>query len=384
MLTMQFAHFLDDELKADDDGDDEKRAEEVDDEALRGLVGDLREIMGAFNCGNARRSPSASGSSSSSSSLSVAAQRISVGDESLGYWGFNDCRFMLKDDKLAFSGSRYEISDRCFDSIAFMSTVSGIPLLRNRRCHSVRYSSSIGTLSKDHRVFAALNRIFGAESTECISTDIAVRYRHGTGHTISDMMALRIEDHSFRIPDVVVWPQSREHIVALVGECGGDLKCGLIPFGGGTNVTHSLWCDPEEGRVIVSVDMGRMDRIQWVNRENATASIEAGMRGKAMERQLKRYGFTTGHCPDSYEFSTLGGWIATFASGMKRAKYGNIEHIVLDLEVVTARGVISRNVPFGRVAVGSNDLLQFYGSEGLAVYDRTHSLCMFWSDRVTE
>jgi len=284
---------------------------------------------------------------------------------SVGHWGYADCGFSIKGDRLLFSGSRYEISDRSFDSIAFLSKVSGIPLLRNRRSHTVRLNPSVPTLPASHRVLSFLNSLFGGKAgqQQCVSTDVAVRYLHGTGHTISDMLTLRIEDRPFRIPDVVVWPSSRAQVVELVAHCV-SLGAALIPYGGGTNVTHSLWCDAKERRVIVSVDMTRMNRIEWVNRETLTASVGAGMTGKAMESELAKYGFTTGHCPDSYEFSTLGGWIATFASGMKRARYGNIEDIVVDVEVVTARGLIARNVPFGRVSVGSNNLLQFYGSEG--------------------
>jgi len=80
--------------------------------------------------------------------------------------------------------------------------------------------------------------------------------------------------------------------------------------------------------MIVSLDMSRMNRIKWVDKINMMACIEAGIMGQDLERELKNYGVVIGHEPDSVEFSTLGGWISTRASGMKKNVYGNIEDIV--------------------------------------------------------
>jgi alkyldihydroxyacetonephosphate synthase len=102
----------------------------------------------------------------------------------------------------------------------------------------------------------------------------------------------------------------------------------LIPYGGGTNVTNSLLLSPKEKRMIVSVDMARMNRVRNVNLENMTATVEAGIIGVDLEKELEKYGVCCGHEPDSVEFSTLGGWISTRASGMKKNIYGNIEDIV--------------------------------------------------------
>ena len=81
--------------------------------------------------------------------------------------------------------------------------------------------------------------------------------------------------------------------------------------------------------MIVSVDVNRMNHVKWVDRKNMCASVECGIIGKDMERELNRYGVLCGHEPDSFEFSSLGGWISTRASGMKKNRYGNIEDIVL-------------------------------------------------------
>lgn len=86
--------------------------------------------------------------------------------------------------------------------------------------------------------------------------------------------------------------------------------------------------NPKEKRMIISLDMSRMNRIKWVDKINMLACIEAGIYGQDLERELKNYGVVLGHEPDSVEFSTLGGWISTRASGMKKNVYGNIEDIV--------------------------------------------------------
>lgn len=78
-----------------------------------------------------------------------------------------------------------------------------------------------------------------------------------------------------------------------------------------------------------------MNKIKWVDKQNMIACVECGIIGSDLDAELKKYGVCTGHEPDSIEFSTLGGWIATRASGMKKNYYGNIEDIVKNMKVVT-------------------------------------------------
>jgi alkyldihydroxyacetonephosphate synthase len=167
-----------------------------------------------------------------------------------------------------------------------------------------------------------------------------------------------------RVPDLVVFPAEHEQVVALVEAAIRHDVC-LVPYGGGTNVSDALRCPGHEERSIVSIDMQRMGRILWIDPENHMACIEAGAVGRHIRTQLAEYGFTLGHEPDSIEFSTLGGWVATHASGMKKSRYGNIEDIVLDVTVVTPRGVLERNGVAPRESVGVNDARRWvYGSEG--------------------
>ena len=126
----------------------------------------------------------------------------------------------------------------------------------------------------------------------------------------------------------------------------------LMPYGGGTNVSWALQCNKDETRMIISVDVTRMNHVKWVDKKNMCALVECGIIGSALEKELARYGVLCGHEPDSVEFSSLGGWISTRASGMKKNKYGNIEDIVLQVKVVTPTGVYSKNLDYPRVSSG--------------------------------
>ncbi|KAH9147929.1 hypothetical protein AeRB84_008558 [Aphanomyces euteiches] len=102
-----------------------------------------------------------------------------------------------------------------------------------------------------------------------------------------------------------------------------------------------------------------------VDKENMTAVIEASISGLDLHNQLKARGLTLGHEPDSWEFSTVGGWIATKASGMKKNVYGNIEDLVVNVVLVTPSGTMTRSCSVPRVSMGPDTLQMAMGSEGL-------------------
>jgi alkyldihydroxyacetonephosphate synthase len=202
----------------------------------------------------------------------------------------------------------------------------------------------------------------GVLAKDQVSTDAAVRLRRGHGHTVAEMDAVRSGGFA-RVPDYVVFPAEQGQVAALI-EAAGRHGVVLLPYGGGTNVTEALRCLPDEERPIVAVDMTRMNRIEWIDPVNRMACIQAGATGRQIQAQLAAHGFTMGHEPDSLEFSTLGGWIATNASGMKKNRYGNIEDLMLDVTVVTPAGVLSRSQVAPRESVGIDPRLWLIGSEG--------------------
>ena len=116
--------------------------------------------------------------------------------------------------------------------------------------------------------------------------------------------------------------------------------------------------------MIVSVDMRRMSAIEWLDKKDLRACVQAGVTGAQLEEALNRQGFTSGHEPDSIELSTLGGWIATNASGMKKNRYGNIEQIVENITLITPEGTLEQIQPMPRVSMGMQPQNLLFGSEG--------------------
>ena len=215
------------------------------------------------------------------------------------------------------------------------------------------------------------NCVFGCAGAQ----ELVARVRHNFGHAQSDIWKLRTGTVG-RVPDGVVWVESEEQVVGVVKAALEHGIC-LIPFGGGTNVAEMLRCPPidHEPRPIVSLDMRKMNKVMWVNEEDGLACIEAGATGREITKVLNARGFTMGHEPDSFEFSTLGGWVSTKASGMLRSHYGNIEDIVRGVSGVDGNGnVIASHHGGGGIGRGSfgmdiKDVL--IGSEGgLAVITR--------------
>ena len=202
-------------------------------------------------------------------------------------------------------------------------------------------------------------------------TDILSRLRRSHGHSCQEIYALRRFDGPRAIKalggicDGVVLPSSSQDVVAVV-KAARESNTVLVPYGGGTSVTGAL-LRPRGHRCVVAVDMQRMQRIV-VDRDNSVVHAEAGASGAEIERQLSMLGLVLGHEPDSMEFSTVGGWIATKASGMKARRYGNIEDIVVSATLVTPEGSISigdgNGKSFPRTSTGPDVARLAIGSEG--------------------
>lgn len=195
-----------------------------------------------------------------------------------------------------------------------------------------------------------------------INTNKGTRIFHSHGHTVQELFFLRYSRLP-RVVDYVIYITSHEQAECLI-KAATDHNVVLIPFGGGTNVTQSLMLSVEEKRTIVSVDVTRMNRIKWVDKNNMMACIEAGIIGKDMEKELSKHGVMCGHEPDSVEFSSLGGWVSTRASGMKKNRYGNIDDIIVSIKIATPIGTFQRNQNSPRVSSGP-DIHEFIlGHEG--------------------
>eukprot|EP01104_Vermistella_antarctica_P009232 TRINITY_DN235_c3_g1_i1.p1 TRINITY_DN235_c3_g1~~TRINITY_DN235_c3_g1_i1.p1 ORF type:complete len:529 (-),score=142.43 TRINITY_DN235_c3_g1_i1:146-1732(-) len=195
-----------------------------------------------------------------------------------------------------------------------------------------------------------------------ISFEDQDRLNHAHGHTCAEIYTLRYGQFQ-RFPDVVVWPGCHDHVEVIVAAAQRHNVC-IIPFGGGTSVTEALLCPAGEKRMIVSLDMHDMNAIKWIDEESMLMRVEAGVVGMDLESRLAPMGLCLGHEPDSYEFSTMGGWIATRASGMKKNVYGNIEDMVVSIALVTTQGTLEKGCQVPRMSCGPDLHHVILGSEG--------------------
>jgi alkyldihydroxyacetonephosphate synthase len=194
-----------------------------------------------------------------------------------------------------------------------------------------------------------------------VSTDPLDRLVHARGKSLRDLVRHR-QGELGRLPDIVVWPGSEEDVEAIV-RAVIDSDAVAIPFGGGTNIAGSLEAPEGEERTVVSVDVGRLDRVLEIDDDARLARVQAGALGPELERQLGARGWTIGHFPDSFSHSTLGGWIATRSSGMQSDKYGDIAEITRAVRVVTPAGtLVTRPVP--HTSTGPSVREMVLGSEG--------------------
>jgi len=280
--------------------------------------------------------------------------------ESVDVWGFSDTHFDINENgHVTIRGTRYDLSGK--ELTRFLPWVREVldSDINPRDVHRPGYPTAIPEPQINPRFLAELQKFLTANQ---IDTDGEIRLRHGHGHTQEEMYSIKYTQLG-RIPDLVVYPEAESQVARLV-QAAKQHDVSLIPYGGGTNVTDALRCQSQEQRTIVSVDMRRMNRIVWIDETNMMACIEAGAVGRHIIAALAKHGVTMGHEPDSVEFSTLGGWIATNASGMKKNRYGNIEDLVLDVNVVTTGGTLQRTSASPRESVGLDLRRLMFGSEG--------------------
>jgi alkyldihydroxyacetonephosphate synthase len=163
-------------------------------------------------------------------------------------------------------------------------------------------------------------------------------------------------------PDLVAFPKDESEIEAVLGWAEAE-GAAVVPFGGGTSVCGGV--EPRVGeRAVVSLDLRRLDRVLEVDPTSLAARIQAGATGPGLENQLREHGLTLRHFPQSFEYSTLGGWVATRAGGHFATLETHIDDLVESVRAITPRGAWeSRRLP-GSGAGPSPDRM-LIGSEGI-------------------
>jgi alkyldihydroxyacetonephosphate synthase len=188
----------------------------------------------------------------------------------------------------------------------------------------------------------------------------AARLTHARGQSMADWVALR----SGRIgafPDGVAFPDNEEDVLAMLAYAR-NAGAKVIPYGGGTSVVGHI--NPLSSEMpVLTLSLEKMTRLLNLNEFGLTADFEAGITGPELEQALKAKGFTLGHFPQSHEYSTLGGWIATRSSGQQSYKYGRIEPLFAGGHVLTPQGRLE--IPhFPASAAGPDIKEMILGSEG--------------------
>ena len=205
-----------------------------------------------------------------------------------------------------------------------------------------------------------IEKLINIVGEENIKLDDFSRTTHAFGKYYTDLLKLRKADVQTP-PDAVIYPRTEEDITNILKICS-EHKIAITPVGGQSSVTRSVET-PKRG---ISLDMTKhLNKVLEVNEINSTSTVQSGMFGPAFEEYLNNYGekYSCGHFPQSFEYSTVGGWVAAKGAGQASTGYGKIEQMVLSLKVVTPSGIINTKT-YPASAQGWDLHQLFLGSEG--------------------
>jgi alkyldihydroxyacetonephosphate synthase len=207
------------------------------------------------------------------------------------------------------------------------------------------------------------------EEGSLLSLDAADRLRHACGHSLPDWVAIR-SGLLRTFPDAVIYAGSEDDVRSAFALCH-QRSAVLIPYGGGTSVVGHINPLPD-GPPTVTLDLSRFHRLLSLDESSHVAVFEAGVNGPDLEAQLAERGYTLGHFPQSFEFSTLGGWVATRSCGQQSYYYGRIEDLFCGGHIETPVGAM--DFPDLPASAAGPDLRQLLlGSEGrMGVITRAH------------
>lgn len=200
-----------------------------------------------------------------------------------------------------------------------------------------------------------------ADLAAFVTADPEARIRHTYGKSYRDQLRGFHGDYA-AAPDLVATPRNEQEIEALLEMCGGR-GIAVVPFGGGSSVVGGVE-GGGAGRPVLSLDLTALDAILEVDPVSRAARLQAGLYGPALEAGLAPHGLTLRHFPQSFEFSTLGGWLATRAGGHFATLYTHIDDLTESIRMITPTGVWqSRRLPASGAGPSPDRLV--LGSEGI-------------------
>jgi len=172
---------------------------------------------------------------------------------------------------------------------------------------------------------------------KAFATDNAInRAAHTYGKSYRDIIR-GLSGNFDKAPDLIVFPRDENDVIAVLDWCSRE-EIAVVPFGGGTSVVGGIECSGRTQDGVVCMDMRGMNKVLAIDEVSQLAHIQAGATGPQIEDELQKSGLTLRHYPQSFEFSTLGGWIATRAGGHFATRYTHIDDLVNSVSMVTPQG----------------------------------------------
>ncbi|NOR88466.1 MAG: FAD-binding protein, partial [Bacteroidales bacterium] len=214
---------------------------------------------------------------------------------------------------------------------------------------------------------AQIDHFIGICAKENVSSKEYDRLQFSTGKTVEEAMKLRRKEIEL-ISDLVVHPRNKAEVSEIVKYCDQQ-KIPIYVYGGGSSVNFGFY--PEKGGITLVLST-HLNKIVKLNELNQTVTVEAGMMGPAFEKALNnapklfesKHPFTCGHFPQSFEYSSVGGWFLTLGSGQQSSYYGDAGDLVLGVEMISPSGdIITKDYP--ATATGPKVLDIIKGSEGI-------------------
>jgi alkyldihydroxyacetonephosphate synthase len=193
-----------------------------------------------------------------------------------------------------------------------------------------------------------------------LELDSETRLRHARGQSLPDVLSMRAGKMD-TFPDGVAFPGSSQEVRELL-QFAEKNGISVIPYGGGTSVAGHI--NPEAGeKPVLTIDMSNMNQLIELDKESQIATFGAGTPGPLVEEQLQSEGYTLGHFPQSWELSTVGGWVASRSSGQQSLHYGRIEQLFAGGQMETPVGVLEiSSIPASSAGPDIREMI--LGSEG--------------------
>jgi alkyldihydroxyacetonephosphate synthase len=203
-----------------------------------------------------------------------------------------------------------------------------------------------------------LVNIFGDDN---VQLDNKERFLHSLGKGYLDLIRAWKGTPS-SVPDVVVYPTDESQVEQLFSE-SAHWSFVVVPYGGATSVVGGVESRTQDAKPVVCLDFRCMNKVLELDERSLLAMVQPGCLGPELEQALNAAGLTLGHFPQSFEYSSVGGWVATRSAGYESTRYGKIEEMVENLRLVTPEGTIE--TPLVPASATGPDLLQvLVGSEG--------------------